>query len=81
MSICFSFKKKSNFDKILAVRMEGLFQTWNKVRCPSSFGLWAQPLEAFTLCLANSYILLAIIVNSFLRTLNKVWPFNPMAIP
>ena len=37
---------KPNFDKILTVRMEGLFWTWNKVGCPSSFGLWARPLEA-----------------------------------
>jgi hypothetical protein len=75
---------------------------------PSSFGLWAQPLEAshyghpsqevvgvhgqklnFGLGLwrlhtmhgqrLQSYILL-VIFSLFLWTLDKVWPFNPMAI-
>jgi hypothetical protein len=39
-----SFPKKSIIDKILAVRLEGLFWARNKVAC--SFGLWGWPLEA-----------------------------------
>jgi hypothetical protein len=66
--------KKSNFDKILAVRLEGLFWAMNKVGC--SFFLWTLGLafEGFTLCSAegsNSYILLVIF--------KKVCPFNPTA--
>jgi hypothetical protein len=37
--------KKSIVDKILAVRLEGLFWATNKVGCSSGFGLWAWPLE------------------------------------
>jgi hypothetical protein len=40
------FHKKSIIDKILAVRLEGLFWARNKVGCSFGFGLWAWPLEA-----------------------------------
>jgi hypothetical protein len=40
------FITKSIIDKILAVRLEGLFWAGNKVRCSFGFGLWAWPLEA-----------------------------------
>ena len=42
----FFFIKKSIIDKILAVRLEGLFWARNKVGCSFGFGLWAWPLEA-----------------------------------
>jgi hypothetical protein len=37
----FFFIKKSIIDKILAVRLEGLFWVRNKVACSFGFGLWA----------------------------------------
>jgi hypothetical protein len=40
------FIQKSIIDKILAVRLEGLFWARNKVGCSFGFGLWAWPLEA-----------------------------------
>jgi hypothetical protein len=45
-AIGFFFIKKSIIDKILAVRLEGLFRASNKVGCSFGFGLWAWPLEA-----------------------------------
>jgi hypothetical protein len=42
----FLFIKQSIIDKILAVRLEGLFWARNKVACSFEFGLWAWPLEA-----------------------------------
>jgi hypothetical protein len=42
----FLFIKWSIIDKILAVRLEGLFWARNKVACSFEFGLWAWPLEA-----------------------------------
>jgi hypothetical protein len=44
-SICFH-KKKSNIDKILAVRLEKLFWARNKVGCSFGFGFGAWSLEA-----------------------------------
>jgi hypothetical protein len=41
----FSFIKKSIINKILAIRLEGLFWARNKVGCSFGFGLWAWPLE------------------------------------
>jgi hypothetical protein len=75
------FIKKSNIDKILVVRLEGLFWTDNKAvwsfflwTLGLAFGVFTQgPTEG-----SNSYILLAI-SSMFLWTLNKVWPFNPTA--
>ena len=40
------FSLKKHIDKILAVRLEGLFWARNKVGCSFGFGLWAWPLEA-----------------------------------
>jgi hypothetical protein len=39
----FLFVKRSIIGKILAVRLEGLFWTRNKVGCSFGFGLWAWP--------------------------------------
>jgi hypothetical protein len=78
----FLFIKKSIIDKILAIRLEGLFWAWNKVGCSFGFELWAWHLEAsWILCPAegsNYYTLLAIF-SIFIWTLNKVCPLNPAA--
>jgi hypothetical protein len=71
----------SKYDKMLVVGLEGLFWARTKVRCFYGFGLWAWPLEAshYAWLKAPIPIFLLAIFNSFLWTLNKVWPFNPMA--
>ena len=70
-----------NTDKILAIRLEGLFQEGNEVGC-SFFMVWAWPLEASHLPWLKApfpVFYWLVILNPLFWTLNKVWPFNPMA--
>ena len=69
----FLIKKKKEINKILAVRLEGLFWTGNKLGC--SFRRWVWTLGfAFRSFTPIFYLT---IFNPFFLTLNKVWPFNP----
>jgi hypothetical protein len=75
------FIKNKKTDKILAARLEGLFWEGTNMGCLFFFWTLGLAFGGFTLCPtkgSNSYILLAIF-TPFLWTLNKVWPFNPMA--
>jgi hypothetical protein len=72
--------KKSNIDKILAVRLERFFGHGIKWGAPSSSELWAWPLRLHIMPSRRlqSYIVLAIF-SPFIWTLNNVWPFNSTA--
>jgi hypothetical protein len=71
--------KKSIIDKILAVRLEGLFRTMNEVGWSFGFGLWVWPLEAsqYARPKAPNTIFLLAIFSPFIWSLNKVWSLNP----